>query len=93
MESNELRVVRISEPRWHVNTNRVDVQYTILIENKKTQVLMQLAEVHPMRYFFAPELELIANAAGLSIIDQEEWLTGRPPGSGTFGMCFVAQKV
>ena len=92
MGSHETQLLRIAEPNLDVNANRVDVDYTILITDTATGDVRQLQETHPMRYYFAPELELLAEGSGMEIICSEEWITERPPSEATWGVCFVARK-
>lgn len=93
MENDELQVVRIGEPDLDVNSNTVTVKYTVFITDKVTGSVTQLSESHPMRYYFTPELELLATTNGLEIIHSEEWLTGAPPSDQTWGVCFIVRKM
>ena len=49
-------------------------------------------ELHPMRYFFLPEMELFASKTGFEILSAEEWLTGESPSDNTWGTCIILQK-
>jgi len=92
MHDDTVDITRIAEPTIDLNRNRVDVHYTILVSDKASGRVTQLQETHPMRYYFAPELELIANQQQLQITHQEAWLTGEPPSDSTWGVCFIARK-
>lgn len=57
MENEKIKVLRIAEPVMKVLMNVVEVNYTVLVEEKKSGEITQLAEEHSMRYFFLPEIE------------------------------------
>lgn len=86
-----LKVTRIAEPALHPGQNRVDVSYTILIHDSATGLLTQFNELHQMRYFFKPELEMFASLAGFEIIESLEWMNGNEPGLRSWNACFVAR--
>lgn len=91
MADEKIEVTRLAEPRLHINENRVDVHYHVFVRNLSTQAMSELRETHAMRYFFRPEIELIADHSSLQILDAEEWLTGNPIGPDTWGVCFIMQ--
>ena len=66
LENENIKVTRIAEPQLHIEKNLVDVNYQILILNKKTGILKSINETHTMRYFFDPEIALFTE----SIFDQ-----------------------
>ena len=92
MEDDEMKVLRIAEPEIDLNCNRVDVGYTILVTDKRTDETTRLTETHPMRYYFTPELELLAEAHGFRCVHSEEWMTGDAPSDQTWGVTFVVKK-
>lgn len=93
MENERISVLRIAEPEIDVNRNRVDVNYTVLITERDTGRVDQLSEHHQMRYYFTPELELLAQGAGMEIVRSEEWMTGNAPSESTWGVAFIARKL
>ncbi len=92
LENEEIRVTRIAEPVMFPNENIVDVRYEVLIENKITKRLDRIHEIHRMRYFFKPEIEKLIDRHGFNLIHEEEWMTGKPVGFDTWGVCWVARK-
>lgn len=92
MEREEVKVTRIAEPEFYPNSNRVDVHYTILVENLTNSTINTLSEVHPMRHFSIPELEFIAETAGFELVGSEGFLDRTEPGTGTWGLCVVLRK-
>jgi SAM-dependent methyltransferase len=75
LEDNEVKITRITEPIMHYNDNIVDVNFEVIIEDKKTQIIEKLYETHRMRYLFLPEIELFANMTGLKIVKSYKWMT------------------
>lgn len=69
IEDDENRVVRIARPVMHDKENTVDVCYEVLVMNKATGQTRVINEVHKMRYFFRPELELLLQEAGFELLD------------------------
>lgn len=91
MANDKIEVTRLAEPIIHPNENRVDVHYNVFVRNLATRTVSELKETHPMRYFFKPEIELVANQTGFRCLHAEEWLSGKPAGDGTWGVCFILQ--
>jgi len=92
LEDEAIKVTRIAQPKMYPNENCVDVNYSIIIKDKKTNQIDEVKETHKMRYLFAPEIEILLNQAGLELLDKQEWLTGNEPGFDTWGVCFIARK-
>jgi SAM-dependent methyltransferase len=92
LEDASVSVIRLAEPVMHPNENTVDVNYTIIIKDKKSGNADELKETHTMRYLFKPEVAMMLKLAGLELIHGEEWLTGKVPGFDTWGVCFVARR-
>ena len=92
MHNDQIEVVRIAEPNIDMDANRVDVHYTIFVTDKTSNRVTQLSETHPMRYYFTPELELLAKGHNLSVLHSEEWMTSNAPSEHTWGVTFVVQK-
>lgn len=93
LENEAIKVVRVARPVHYPTENRVDVNYEIIIFDKKTTAMEELFETHPMRYLFTPELKLLLTDAGFELLTSEEWLTGNDPGFDTWGVTFVTRKV
>lgn len=92
MEDDLIKVTRIAESTMHTDTNVVDVNFEVHIQDKQTGKSEMLQETHPMRHFSIPEIELLAKHTGFTILRQEEFLTGNKPSDQTWGVCFVFQK-
>jgi len=92
VSDGKFRVNRIAEPKFYPNENRVDVHYTVLVEDLQQGRLASFEEVHPMRHFSLLELELVAEVCGFERVGAEEFLTGKRPGEDTWGVCLVFRK-
>jgi len=75
LEDNEMKIIRITEPVMHPNTNVIDVNFEVLITDKRTDRLEIINETHKMRYFFFPEIEMFTEFAGLQIVNSYKWMT------------------
>lgn len=92
LENARIRVVRIAEPVTDVRNNTVHVNYTIFITDKATERVTEVAESHPMRYYFESELQAVAAGHGMAVLFAEEWMAGAPPSRDTWGVTFVVEK-
>ena len=86
-------IVRLAEPVIIANENRVDVYYTIFASDRDTGTVQTAQEIHPMRHFSLPELDLLAEFHGLARIEAEEFLSGNEPGEFTWGVCATFRRV
>jgi SAM-dependent methyltransferase len=92
MENELANITRTAESEMDTTRNVVNVHFTIDVQHKKNNDHHTFTELHPMRHFSYPEIELIAGQTGFTILLAEEFLTGKTPGTGTWGVCFVLQK-
>jgi SAM-dependent methyltransferase len=89
IKDRQQTITRTAVPHLDVNNNTVQVDYTIRC--RQNSEVSATSESHLVRYFFLPELELILAAAGLDLIRAEEWMTGKAPGTDTWGLCCVCR--
>lgn len=89
----KLEIIRLAEPLMYCNTSRVDVNYTIFARDISTGVMQTITETHPMRHFSLQEIDLLSEASGFERIGAEEFLTGKPAGEDTWGLCVVLRKM
>ena len=92
IEDENFYITRIAEPEILFNKNIVNVNYTIYIQDKKTSAYTSFKEIHPMRHFSIPEIDLSCAQTNFEIISTEEWLTGFEPSEKTWGVSFVLLK-
>jgi SAM-dependent methyltransferase len=93
LEDAETRVVRTANPQIFPNENIVNVNYEILLTDKRTKKTEKYRETHSVRYFFKPELELFLRNYGFKLVSSQEWLTKKNPSFNTWNVCFVAKKI
>ncbi len=84
-------LTRIAEPTLHCNENTVDVTYRLFAKSLADDRMDELTETHSMRYFFMPEIELLAARSGFELRHAESWMTGAPIHQGTWSICVVLQ--
>jgi SAM-dependent methyltransferase len=84
-------VTRIAVPTLHPNLNRVDVRYQLFVKDLRTGKVEEISETHRMRYLFHPELELLAENAGLRIVSSGAWMSDREPDFSTWYVYFVVR--
>lgn len=84
-------VTRIAVPTLHPNDNQVDVHYQLFIRDKRSEAVEELSELHRVRYLFRPELELLADTAGLRIASCGAWMSDREPDFSTWYVYFVVK--
>ncbi len=92
MFDEQVEVTRVAEPCIYPNENRVDVNYTIYAKERASNSILTFAELHPMRHFSLPEIDLIADVVGLKRVGTEEFLTGIEPSEMTWGVCVTLQR-
>ena len=88
-----INITRLAEPKIISLENRVDVNYTIFVEDTKTGELTHFKEHHPMRHFTLPELDLIAEGVGFRRLLAEEFGTGNAPSELTWGVCVAFERI
>lgn len=87
------RLVRIARPVMHETENTVDVNYEVLVINKETSNVQTIREVHRMRYFFRPEMELLLTKAGFELIDNLDCNTLGDTDFSSWTSYFIARAV
>jgi SAM-dependent methyltransferase len=91
-EDDEIRIIRTAKPKMLPNDNIGEVNYELIIENKKTKKQKKINELHRVRYFFKKELELLLELNDLKLIHEEEFITKKKLGSNTWKACWVIKK-
>jgi hypothetical protein len=93
MENSQLKLTRFAEPFSHENRNVIDVKFSLFAKDLETGEGHELEELHPMRHFSIPEIDLLSRQTGFKIIKCEEFITGLNPSKDTWGVCFVLEKI
>ncbi|MEG1847137.1 MAG: class I SAM-dependent methyltransferase [Lachnospiraceae bacterium] len=92
VNTSESEIMRIAEPKLHLEKNVVDVNYDIVITNKTTCVQKRIKETHSMRYLFTPEIETYLKMNGLCLLQCIDCKTKKSPTLDTWTAYFVAIK-
>ena len=92
MPAAQVEITRLAEPVIYPNERRMDVNYTIIARDLASGALPTTTETHPMRHFSLPEIDLLAAAQGFKRIGAEEFLTSKPAGEDTWGVCVILEK-
>ena len=92
LENEKARVLRIAEPEMFPNENKVDVNYTLLIEEIGTGNIQRMFEKHCMRYLFKPELELLMKYSGFHPESFTEWMTDNPMSCEGWNSVLIARR-
>jgi SAM-dependent methyltransferase len=90
MEDDRIQVTRVAEPVLHANRNVVDVNYQVLIRNRATGAVDELAERHEMRYLFLPEVDMLFDEFGFTRVACGQWMTEREAGTHSWNVYFSA---
>ncbi|NUQ81551.1 MAG: class I SAM-dependent methyltransferase [Bacteroidetes bacterium] len=92
-ENDHLKITRLTVPEMKYNENVVDVHFYLTILNKLNGSLNELHEIHPMRYFFLPELTHFLDLCGFRILNARNWMTDQAPDENCWYLCVTAEKV
>jgi SAM-dependent methyltransferase len=94
MQNDRFLVTRIAEPVHDPERCCIDVNFEVLVEEKTAGILNRIREVHPMRYFFLPELSNLLKNSGFApeSFKFEAWLTRTNPSAETWGVTAIAKK-
>ena len=92
LEDEHTKLVRLTGPEMHPETNVIDVNFEVHLTDKASGRHSVIHETHRMRYFFLPELECYLRQAGLRISGAYKWLTRQEPGFGSWYGVIVAKK-
>ena len=85
-------ILRVSEPALDLSCNRVDVAFDVRVTTRATGQSETIREIHPMRYFFQPELHDVLARAGFGEIALTHWMDDRPLADAPWYGFAVCQK-
>lgn len=92
LENESIKVTRLAEPDIHAQDNVVDVNYTVFIQDKKTQEVIEQKELHKMRYLFDTELELVCEQVGFSVLNKFKWMSKDSPSLDSWNVVWILRK-
>lgn len=93
IEDEKNKLVRVARPVMYDKKNVVDVCYEVFVIDKETGITKVIDEVHSMRYFFRPELELLLKEAGFELIDNLDCKTLNETDFSSWTSYFIARAV
>lgn len=93
VEDDKNRLVRIARPVMHDKENVVDVCYEVFVIDKGTGQTRTISEIHNMRYFFRPELEMLLQEAGLELVDNLDCQTLGESDYNSWTSYFIARAI
>lgn len=93
IEDDENKLIRIARPIMHDKENVVDVNYEVLIIHKQSGKVQTINEVHKMRYFFRPELEMLLKESGFELLDNIDCQTLGETDYDSWTSYFIAKAV
>jgi len=92
LNNDLIELTRIAEPEVDHNANVVTVNYHIFIKDLNNNQIKEIKEIHPMRHFSIPEIQLYADKYSFEVLKVEEFLSSNPPADDTWGVCFVLRS-
>ena len=93
MKDEAICITRIAEPLLRPNDNIVDVKYSIFVEDISSGLIQTFSELHPMRHFSLPEIDLFAEYSGFERLSAETFMSGAPVSEDTWAICLVLRKL
>ena len=93
VSSDQYKLMRIAKPIMHDQTNIVDVCYEIFVIEKDTNKVNMISEVHNMRYFFRPEIEVYLKEAGFELLDILDCATLGETSYNSWTSYFIAKAI
>ncbi len=91
--NSKYSITRIAEPEIFSEKNRVDVKYTIYVEDVEKKVIQKFEEIHPMRHFSLNEIDSYARNSGFELINSGEWLSKKQPSEKSWGVYSLLRKI
>mgnify|MGYP001072443757 CR=1 FL=1 len=87
-----VEITRVSTPRLDAERNVCEVDFDVTVRDAAAGTEEHIAETHPMRYLFSPEVTLALDVCGMSLEAACEWGTGAPLSFATWNATFLARK-
>ncbi len=92
LENDNIKFTRIAQPMIDLSRNMVKVCYKIFVVDKKNKTFLEHEEIHPMRFFFDPELELFIENIGFKLESKFSWLKFEKPSENDWSVVWVVRK-
>ena len=68
VENDEIRIIRFAVPNLRAFEQICEVNYKLIILNKRDNKLKEINEKHVMRFYFPQELKYYLEAAGFEVL-------------------------
>jgi SAM-dependent methyltransferase len=91
-ENESLQVSRHGTTTMYIDQNVAEVNYDVIVQDKRSGVREIIHETHPMRYFSIPEIALIGQQTGFEMIGFEEFLTSAQPTLESWNIFVLLRK-
>ena len=93
VQGEGVEIRRDAVPRHLPEQHVVEVAYRFTLRDRHSGEREKFGEVHRMRYYALPEIDLALNGSGFRRLQAEEWLTGHVLDDSTWSACVLAQAV
>jgi len=92
LENENIKFIRVAKPMIDFSRNVVKVCYKIFVADKKNKTFLEHEEIHPMRFFFDPEIELFIENIGFKLEGRFSWLKFEQPSENDWSVVWVVRK-
>lgn len=92
-ENESLAITRSSHPDSYICDNIINVNFEIEVYSKTNESTEKFSEIHKMRHFSIPELDLIGELSGFKRRSTVELLSGKSPTLDTWAVCSIYEKI
>ena len=91
-ENAWFKVNRITYPDLLHLKNTVNVNFYLEIRDKVSQKDFTMEEIHPMRYYFFPEIKFFLSNLGIDNFAFYNWLSTDAPDISSFSACVIIER-
>jgi SAM-dependent methyltransferase len=92
LENGNVKFIRVAKPIIDFSRNVVKVCYKIFVVDKKNKTFLETEEIHSMRFFFDPELELFIENVGFKLEGKFSWMKFDTPSENDWSVVWVVRK-
>jgi SAM-dependent methyltransferase len=91
-KKNFFKLVRLAEPIKSYFKNTINVNYTVILKNSKTNKVSIIKENHLMRYFSLADLNFYFKKYQFKCLHVSELVSNKKPSKDTWGIFCLLQK-
>lgn len=92
VENEKIKVLRLTIPVLKLSENIVDVNFKILVTDKRSNEEQNFKELHSMRYLFDNEIDSLAQKSNFSKVSSYKWLTLDSPSEKSWYVVYILKK-